>query len=90
MNTINNEVGTTTGFLTTGDVLVDDLMRCLNQSGRNSIENFQALARVVMWCSLPDFSEETSEMSSARELLRNGALMFDRAVKQARIKADDK
>jgi len=76
-----------TGFLTTGDVLVDGVLRGLNQSGRSDTENFQALAKVVLWTSMHDLDGETAEMAMARELMRNGALMFERAVKQARAAA---
>jgi len=77
----------TTGFLTTGDVLVDGVLRGLNQSGRSDTENFRALARVVLWVSMHDPDGGTAEMAQARELMRNGALMFERAVKQARAAA---
>jgi len=76
-----------TGFLTTGDALVDGVLRGLNQSGRSDAENFQALAKVVLWTSMHDPDGESAEMTTARELMRNGALMFERAVKQARAAA---
>jgi len=76
-----------TGFLTTGDGLVDGVLRGLNQSGRSETENFQALAKVVMWTALRDLDGESAEMAMARELMHNGALMFERAVKQARAAA---
>jgi len=79
----------TNGYQTSGDVLVDGLMLGLNQSGRSNTENFLALARVVMWCSMFDLDNETHDMGQAKELMRNGALMFDRAVKHARINAND-
>jgi len=80
MGTVNEA----TGFLTTGDALVDGVLRRLNQSGRSDTENFQALAKVVLWVSMHDPDGESEEMATARELMRNAALMFERAVKQAR------
>jgi len=76
-----------TGFLTTGDALVDGFLRGLNQSGRSDTENFRALAKAVLWVALSEVGGESAEMAQARELMHNGALMFERAVKQARAAA---
>jgi len=76
-----------TGFLTTGDGLVDGFLRGLNQSGRSDTENFRALAKAVLWVSMHDPDGESEGMAQARELMRNGALMFERAVKQAKASA---
>jgi len=74
----------TTGFLTTGDALVDGVLRGLEQSGRCAVENFRALAKAVMWASLRDLEGETAEMASARELMHNGAQFFERARRMRR------
>jgi len=70
-------------FMATANALVDDFLRSLNQSGRGGIENFQALARVVLWTALPNLLGETAEMKRAREMMRAGAMMFECAVSLA-------
>jgi len=76
-----------TGILTTGDALVDGVLRGLGQSGRSETENFRALAKAVMWSGLSEVEGESPDMETARELMHNGALMFERAVKQAKAQA---
>jgi len=74
-------------FIPTGDVLVDEILRSLNQSGRSDMENVRALLGAVLWVLTPDLVGENAEMKRARKLVIGGAWVFECAVRQAKAAA---
>jgi len=75
-----------TVFIPTGDVLVDGILRSLNQSGRNDTENVRALLGAVLWVLTPDLVGENAEMKRARKLVIDGVWVFERAVREAKAR----
>jgi len=71
------------GILTTGDVLVDGVLRGLHQSQQSATDIFRALSKAVVWCSMNEAEDETANMQQAREWMRNAAMTFEREWKLA-------
>jgi len=79
-NDNTNQTPSPAGFLTTGDVALDDVLRSLNATGLGARARLQLLARCALYCTVIPLADETESMTQAREAFRNVAMMLDRAV----------